>query len=92
MLHFGEWCPKIEAHTQYYYQIQMQIAVCEVGFCDFVIFSPKGMRVERIVRDYVFWVVLLPQLQISHRNVMLPEYIEMRVPSRLLGTSNYIAM
>lgn len=76
--------PRLKRTHKYYFQIQMQMAVCDVGFCDFAIFSPKGMSVERIVRDSIFWQGLLPRLQQFHRNVMLPEYLEMRVPRRLL--------
>ncbi len=59
---------------QYYYQIQGQLAVCEMEFCDFICWTPVGMHVERItvdqasfqdvkrVLDNFFVTILLPCL------------------------------
>lgn len=76
--------PRLKRTHKYYYQIQIQMVVCNVSFCDFVIWSPKGMSVERILKDTEFCQSVLPRLQRFHRNVMLPEYLEMRVPRKLL--------
>ena len=76
--------PRLKRTHKYYYQVQLQIIICEVSFCDFVIWSPKGMSVERIMKDEEFVQSVLPRLQRFHRNVLLPEYLEMRVPRKLL--------
>ncbi|XP_055956192.1 uncharacterized protein LOC130012386 [Patella vulgata] len=68
----------------YYFQIQMQIAICGVDFCDFSIWSPKGMCIERIQRDIGFWNALFPKLIDFHHNILVPEYFEQRIPRRLL--------
>ena len=69
--------PRLKRTHKYYYQVQLQIVICGVLFCDFVIWSPKGMSVERIMKDDEFIQSVL--LQRFHRNVLLPEYLEMRV-------------
>ena len=62
----------------------MQIAICKVEFCDFVIWSPKGMSVERIFPNVEFWQNLHTKLVKFHHNTLMPEHIEMRVPRRLM--------
>lgn len=74
----------IKKNHSYYYQVQMQIFICDVQFCDFVIWSPKGCGIQRIFRDDDFWDKLRPKLIDFHHNVLLPEYFEMRIPRRLL--------
>lgn len=76
--------PRLKRTHKYYYQCQTQMAVCNVSFCDFLIWSPKGITVERILQDSVFWEGLLPRLQKYYRCVLLPEYLEMRVLRRLM--------
>lgn len=68
----------------YYYQIQMKIAICEVDICDFVVWSPKGIKIQRVMRDKDFWVEICPKLIDFHHLTLMPEYLEMRVPRRLM--------
>lgn len=75
---------KLKRTHQYYFQIQMQMAICDVPICDFVIWSPKGILIERIVRDSAFWDDLWPKLTNFHHQVLLPDYIEMRIPRKLM--------
>ena len=39
-----------DRHT-YYYQIQLQMKVCEVGYCDFVVWCPTDIHIERITAN-----------------------------------------
>lgn len=68
---------------KYYYQIQMQMAICEVKWCDFIIWSPKGMYVERITYDEEFWMPLALALRKISHSLLIPEIIEMRVARKL---------
>ncbi|KAH3754228.1 hypothetical protein DPMN_188892 [Dreissena polymorpha] len=70
----------------YFYQAQMQIAICETDICEFVIWSPKGMIVETIKRDIEFYEEVIPKLIAFHTNILMPEFFEMRVPRRLMPT------
>ena len=36
---------KLKDKHDYYFQIKMQMAVIDVAFCDFVVWSPKGILV-----------------------------------------------
>lgn len=39
---------------QYYLQIQEQLAICEMEYCDFVCWMPHGMHIECILPDTLF--------------------------------------
>ena len=60
---------------KYYYQIQGQIALCNVKFCDFVCWTPKGIFIERILRDNSFIDRIVPQLQLFFSRYLLPELL-----------------
>lgn len=47
----GNWQLKRD-HT-YYYQIQMQMNVCQVPHCEFVVWTENGIAVERVPADDV---------------------------------------
>ncbi|KAH3754564.1 hypothetical protein DPMN_189241 [Dreissena polymorpha] len=70
----------------YFYQAQMQMAICKTDTCEFVIWSPKGMIVETIKRDIELYVEVIPKLLAFHNNILMPEYLEMRVSRRLMPT------
>ena len=46
----------------YYAQIQGEMAVLDVEWCDFVVFSNDIVVVDRIVADYDYWEDLLEKL------------------------------
>lgn len=39
---------KLKENHQYFYQIQMQLLLCEAKFGDFVVWSPNEYHIERI--------------------------------------------
>ncbi|CAH1382766.1 unnamed protein product, partial [Tenebrio molitor] len=39
----------------YFYQVQGQLAITQKDVCFFVIWTPKGIMVEEICRDKIFW-------------------------------------
>jgi len=49
----GKW--KLKREHGYYYQVQMQMAICKVTYCDFVVWSESGFIVERIEVDSEFF-------------------------------------
>ncbi|XP_071085447.1 uncharacterized protein [Haliotis cracherodii] len=75
---------KLKRNHKYYFQCQMQMAICEKSFCDFVIWSPEGMSVERIPFNKLFWEQTYRLLKIFYKNILVPEIFEMRVPRKLL--------
>ncbi len=75
---------QLKAHHKYNYQVQMQMAICERKFTDFIVWSPCGVSVERVHFDNELWQIMCPKLLNFHINVLVPELLEMRVPRRLL--------
>lgn len=74
----------------YFYQVQGQMAVTGVEWCDFVIWTNAGnsgrsTHVERVFFDTVFWhTELLPALLYFLRYALVPELLTQRV--RRLGS------
>ena len=67
----------------YYCQIQGQLAVTERKWCDFVVFTNKGVSVERIKYDREFWESkLLPKLINFYDNCLCPSIVS---PVHLMG-------
>ena len=65
-------------HT-YYYQIQTQLFVCDVEYCDFCVctFTESGgesaMHIERIHKNYEFWTNCVEKAKWFFRKCLLPE-------------------
>lgn len=57
---------------EYYFQVQGQLSVCDKDYCDFVCWTPKGMHIERIVRDYSFFTDVKERLDQFFVTVILP--------------------
>ncbi|XP_048730406.2 uncharacterized protein LOC125647675 [Ostrea edulis] len=69
---------------KYYAQVQMQMGLCNVKFCDFVIWSSAKTLIQRIHFDGEYWHDLRDKLILFHHKCMMPEYLEMRIPRKLL--------
>lgn len=64
-----------ETH-QYYAQVQGQMAIGERMWCDFVIFTLKGISVQRIFFDQDYWTIrLLPKLVSFYDDCVAPEIV-----------------
>ena len=42
---------QLNQKSNYYYQIQGQLAIYDLAYCDFVCWTPVGMLIQRIERD-----------------------------------------
>lgn len=67
----------------YYYQVQMQLAIMGLHWCDFVVWSSKGFFTTRVQFDSSFWSGIYPKLKNFHKNVLVPELFLMRLPRKL---------
>lgn len=68
----------------YYYQIQLQLAITGLKWCDFVLWSPIGKpNIERIHRDDQLIVTMIGNITTLWQKVIGPEIFEMRVPRKL---------
>jgi hypothetical protein len=59
----------------YYYQVQAQIHICQVEFADFVIWSPQGLNIERIVASEDFFIDKLADVEAFYKYCLLPELV-----------------
>ncbi len=74
----------LKENHSYYYQVQLQMGVTGCKWCDFVIWTPHGLHVERIYFNNAFWNDIATKLIQFHGRMLIPEYFEMRVPRGLL--------
>jgi hypothetical protein len=75
---------KLRQNHKYYAQVQGQMAVGGMKWCDFVIFTNKGINVERIVYNDDYWKPLLAKLESFFDNCLGPEIVS---PIHVLGYS-----
>ena len=67
---------KLKENHQYYAQIQGLMGVGERPWCDFVIYTMKGLSVQRIPFDSSYWTdKLLPKLVSFYDNCVAPEIV-----------------
>ena len=82
---------KLKPSHPYYCQVQGQMAVSGRLWCDFVVYTPKGISIERINFDSDFWSnSLLPKLIYFYDNCIAPEIVSpihcLGLPVRNLNT------
>ena len=65
---------------KYYYQVQGQMAICKRKWCDFVIWTPSSLTIERITFDNEFWKDTLTKLENFYDHAILPELASPRFP------------
>lgn len=65
----------LDRNHSYYYQVQMQIFVANLQYCDFVIWSPKIFFRERILPDFEFWDKNSGIAVKFHAEIIMPELL-----------------
>ena len=68
----------LDTSHAYYYQVQTQMFVCDVEYCDFVVctFSAEdNMHIERLSKNFTFWSDRLSKAEIFIRTCILPELL-----------------
>ena len=97
-------CMHVSLHKYaYYHQIQGQLALCKLGFCDFVCWTPVGMHTERIHQDpsYFsstkpsfdrFFVKIILELLLTGRSVTTNKEfdVSLQVNIEVFSTSNSV--
>ena len=63
----------------YYYQIQTQIFVCDVEYCDFCLCTfngdESGLHIERVYKDTSLWNDCVERAESFFRTCILPELL-----------------
>ena len=79
----GDQMFQLKQNHSYYCQVQGQMAITDRTWCDFVVYTSKGIAVERIPFDKDFWKnELLPKLVDFFDNCVAPELVS---PIHVLG-------
>lgn len=66
---------KLNRKHAYYSQVQMQLALTEKKYCDFVVWSESDYFMERIYFDEEFWNNESHKATVFHQKVILPELL-----------------
>ena len=67
---------KLKKSHEYYYQVQMQIYLRKVKFCDFAVWTKKGIHVERIVAEQEeFFTDVIADVNEFDKFCLLPELV-----------------
>ncbi|KAH9373828.1 hypothetical protein HPB48_007450 [Haemaphysalis longicornis] len=57
----------------YFYQVQTQVGVCGVAYCDLVVWTPMELHIKRVLRDHTFVQKMLASTRKFFTHVILPE-------------------
>ena len=68
----------IRSH-RYYTQVQGQLEITQKPLCDFVVWTPNDLFVQRIYKDTRFIETLLKKLNTFYIDNMLPEMLTHRL-------------
>lgn len=71
----------------YYYQIQLQMKICEVEYCDFVVWSEESMFYERISIDTEFIDNAIKEAEPFIKLALLPELLGKWFSRQTVATS-----
>lgn len=67
---------RLKENHRYYCQVQGQMAIACRPWCDFIIYTKRGINVERINFNESFWKdILLPKLISFYDNCVAPEIV-----------------
>lgn len=65
----------LDKSHSYYYQIQMQMFVTRLQYCDFVVWGPKEFFTQRILKDEDFLSENIEKALEFHASVVVPELL-----------------
>ena len=71
---------ELKRRHDYFYQVQGTMAITGRSWCDFVVWLPQGMSVERIHFEEDLWAETKPKLLDFYQRALLPELTLPRLP------------
>ena len=60
---------------RYYAQVQGEMAILNVEWCDFVVYSKGVVAIDRILADYNYWTELTDILDSFYVQYVVPEIL-----------------
>lgn len=71
---------KMKRNHNYYYQIQGQLHIMQRQYCIFVLWTPLGLKIEKILRDDMLWAEnMFAKLVQFYENCVLSELLDPKV-------------
>ena len=71
--HNGKWI--LKRNHAYYYQIQLQLELCKLSYCHFVVWTEKDFVAERIAAENRFFNSVIDTVQHLFVYKILPEIV-----------------
>lgn len=71
----------LQKNHKYYYQIQGALGITGRKWCDFVVWTPQGVSIERIRLDDDFWKSMVLKLERFFDTAVLPELAAPQLPN-----------
>lgn len=69
--------PYLKKEHIYFFQVQGQMGICGVDWCDFVVYTKKGLLIQRIVFDENFWEQMMSYLVKFYQEHIIPVAIKL---------------
>ncbi|XP_074039917.1 uncharacterized protein isoform X1 [Leptinotarsa decemlineata] len=76
---------QLRKNHKYYFQVQAQIFISNILYCDFVVWCPNFIYVERVFPDFEFWENNLKKALDFHKQVIMPELLGRYYTSKVPG-------
>ena len=70
----------LKCNHNHYFQVQGQMAILNLPWCDFIVWTTIDFHIERITKDPDFWDRCLSKLKLFYSKIMLPEIVYPRHP------------
>ena len=89
-LHYLDCNNELKKTHDYYHQIQGAMTAVVVDWCDFVIWTPRRVKIQRIPRDHGWSMRYVPQLEefFKHRIVRKEDFDTMEWDSETVNASS----
>lgn len=68
----GQGLPCLKRNHHYYSQVQGQLGICGARWCDFVVYTNKGLIIERIAFDKHYWTSMINKLHEFYVSQIVP--------------------
>ena len=75
--HLIDGKPELKKDHHYYYQVQGQMGLSGLKWCDSVVFFQKGLIVQRIKFDELFWNSMIVKLRNFYQQHVMPEVMKL---------------
>ncbi|PFX15562.1 hypothetical protein AWC38_SpisGene20214 [Stylophora pistillata] len=66
---------QLDRNHAYFYQVQAQINIAEVAYCDFIVWTESSIHIERVTADTVFWDNTVIKATSFFKKGILPELL-----------------